>query len=183
MKTRKINKRLKRHYKKKLYCRLTRKVGKFEGITRGYIVGVSKDFVLLQESDDFKLYGYVIIPRYSIIHFRYNKFDKKYQQILEAEKVKLKFNYTIDLKSWKSICKDLKKTKLTVISECEHPKLDYFCIGKIKKVNKKSLSIRYFDAAGILDKDNTEHKYKEISKLRFDDHYANVFSKYLIKIS
>ena len=51
----------------------------------------------------------------------------------------------------------MKKTELIVISECEYPKLNYFCIGQLKRINKKSISIRYFNAQGIIDKENTKH--------------------------
>jgi hypothetical protein len=92
---------------------------------------------------------------------------------------KVKNKHKIDLKSWKTICKSIKYTKLTVISECEHPKMEYFCIGELKKVNKKSISIKYFNAKGTLDKTLTKHWFKDITKLSFDDRYANVFSKYV----
>ena len=75
----------------------------------------------------------------------------------------------------------IKNTNLTIISECEHPKLNSFCIGILKQIKRKSILIRYFNAQGVLDKENTKHKFKNITKLSFDDRYANVFSKYLIE--
>ena len=112
---------------------------------------------------------------------RYNNYDQKYHQILVEEGLlnEVQSKYEINLNDWFTLCNDIKKTGLTVTSECEHPKLQYFCIGELKKVNKKSISIRYFDATGKLDKKNTKHLYEHITKLSFDDRYANIFSKYL----
>jgi len=46
------------------------------------------------------------------------------------------------------------------------------------KVNKKSISIKYFDANGIYDKKNTKNHFKDITKLSLNDRYADIFSKY-----
>ncbi|WP_412984890.1 hypothetical protein [Pontimicrobium sp. IMCC45349] len=181
MKKEKIIEKLEKHCAEKLYVRLTRKKGKFEGISTGFILEKSNDFILLQESDEFRILGYQVIPVNTIKHVRYNKNDKTYEQILKNENLMtfVKAKYKIDLTDWNSITNDIKKTGLTIISECEHPELNYFCIGQLKRVNKKSISIRYFNAQGILDKENTKHKFGDITKLSFDDHYANVFSKYV----
>ncbi len=179
MKKEKILKKIEKHYAEKLYGRLTRKKGGFEGITTGFILDKSADFILIQETDEFRILGYQIIPIKTIKHVRYNKNDKTYERILKAEGLLPELKYKIDLKDWNSICKGIKKTELTIISECEHPKLNFFCVGQLKQVNEKSISIRYFNAQGILDKENTKHKFEDITKLSFDDRYANVFSKYL----
>ena len=178
-----IMEKLEKHWAEKLYVKLTREKGGFRGISTGFVIDKSEDFVLLQESDEFRVMGYQVIPIKTIKRVRYNKNDKTYERILNEEQLmdQVKLKYKVDLSSWASICRDIKKTGLTVISECEHPDLRYFCIGKIKRINKKSVSIRYFNAQGILDEENTKHKFKDITKLSFDDHYANVFSKYVKK--
>jgi hypothetical protein len=180
VKKEKILEKLVRHKTEKLYIRLTRKFGSVERISKGFIIDKSDDFILLQESDEFRVLGYQIIPIKTIRHVRYNNYDKTYERILREEGLLNEFKpkYKINLKNWNTICNDIKKTGLTIISECEHPKYQYFCIGALKSVNEKSISIRYFGADGKLDKENTEHSYKKITTLSFDDHYANVFSKY-----
>ena len=177
----KIIEKLTKHHTEKLYTRLTRKFGSLEKISSGFIVDKSDDFILLQETDDFRILGYQIIPIKTIKHVRYNENDKTYERILREEGLlsEVKSKYSIDLTDWNTLCNDIKQTGLTIISECEHPKYDYFCIGELISVNKKSISIRYFDAAGKLDKENTKHSFNKITKISFDDHYANIFSKYV----
>ncbi|MDT0540693.1 hypothetical protein [Croceitalea sp. P059] len=183
MKREKVIEKLEKHLAANLYVRLTRKKEGFEGITTGFILDKSSDFILLQETDEFRILGYQIIPIKTIKHVRYNKNDKTYERILKEEGLKkiITSKHKVDLTSWNTIANDIKATELTIISECEHPKLNYFCIGQLKRVNKKSISIRYFNANGILDKKNTTHNFEDITKLSFDDHYANVFSKYIIE--
>ena len=183
MKKERIVEKLKFHLKEKRYARITRKKGYSEFISTGFILAVSDNFLLIQESDEFRILGYQIFPIETIKHVRYNKNDKTYQRILKKEGLynKIGLKHRIDLTDWKSIFKSIKKTGLTVISECEHPEINSFCIGEIKRINQKSISIRYFNAQGIYDKENTKNKFKNITKLSFDDHYANVFSKYAKK--
>lgn len=171
------------HFAKKRYVRLTRKKGSFKEISTGFVLGKSKDFILIQETDEFRILGYQILPTETIKHVRFNKNDKTYESVLKEEGLlaNVGLKHEIDLTNWKSIFSDIKKTGLTIISECEHPKIRSFCIGALKRINKKSISIRYFNAQGIYDKENTTNNFKNITKLSFDDHYANVFSKYAKK--
>ncbi|OIQ30337.1 MAG: hypothetical protein BM564_02915 [Bacteroidetes bacterium MedPE-SWsnd-G2] len=183
MKKKKIIQKLDKHCSEKLYVRITRKKGSFEGISTGFILDKSSNFILLQETNEFRVLGFQIFPIQTIKHVRFNKNDKTIHRILNEEGLisEVKAKYKIDLTNWNTIVNDVKATQLTVISECEHPKQNYFCIGYLKRINKKSISIRYFNAQGILDKKNTKHKFEDITKLSFDDRYANVFSKYLIE--
>lgn len=183
MKKEKIIEKIEKHLNEKRYVRLTRKKGMFEGISSGFVLDKSSDFILIQETDEFRILGYQIFPISTIKHVRYNKNDKYYEHVLREEGMltNVKLKHKINLADWNTIFRDIKNTGLTVIAECEHPKLNTFCIGPVKRVNKKSVSIRYFNAQGILDKKNTKNEFKDITKLSFDDHYANVFSKYVTK--
>ncbi len=180
MKKKEVFRKLEKHYQKKRYSRLTRKRGGFKEIATGFILGMSKNFILIQETDDFRILGYQVFPIDTIKHVRYNEYDKTYERILDKEGLleKVHLKYDIDLTDWHSLCKSIKQTCLTVISECEHPDIQSFCIGDLKKINKKSIEIRYFNAEGIYDDQNTPNRFKNITKLSFDDRYANVFSKY-----
>jgi len=181
VKKEKVLKKLKQHLTEKKYARITRRKGGFEEISTGFILGMSDKFLLIQESDEFRILGYQIFPIGTIKHVRYNKFDKTYNSILLKEGLlkEVELKHKIDLSDWASVCRSVKKTGLTIISECEHPDIQSFCIGDIKRINKKSISIRYFNAHGIYDEENTTNDFKNITKLSFDDHYANIFSKYV----
>ena len=181
MKKKKIKKLLQFHYENKLYARLTRKIKYLEKISTGFILDISDNFILLQESDEFRILGYQIIPIRTINHVRYNENDKTYERILNEEGLlgQVKLKHKVDISNWKLISEDLYNLGICVISECEHPKIQSFCIGKIEKVNKKYISIHYFNAQGILDEKYTKNNFKDITKLSFEDHYANIFFKYV----
>lgn len=113
---------------------------------------------------------------------RCNKFDKAFKRILKAEGV---FNSDYGIKNkvrlndWQTIFNDLKKHDYQIIVECEDLKEPLFVIGPIQKVNTNSVSIQYFDPTGLLDKKPTKVQFKDITLVKFDCRYINVFRKYL----
>lgn len=170
------------HYNNKKFARITRQVSEdFSEISRGYIVGYSNDFVILQETDDFRVYGYNVLPLSQIMDVRYNNCDKYYDKIMrwekETDKIMLKHN--INLKDWVSVFTSIKGAGLNVIVECEAPSINTFTIGPLKKVLKNAVQILYFDPLGFSDSKPTNIKFSDITKVMFDDRYINIFSKYI----
>lgn len=172
---------IKYHYDKRKYTQITRQVADdHTESSSGYIVAYSKDFIILQEVNDFRMLGYLVLPVTQIVEVRYNKVDKYFDKIMvwekEADKVSLPYN--IDLTDWNTIFQSIKGYELTVIIECEDPSIGAFIIGPIVRITKKRVHISYFDAQGYIDEDPIRVKYADISIVKFDDRYANVFGKY-----
>ncbi len=176
-----IEKRLKKHLDKKRFARVSRSISKNRlEISRGFILDYSDELILLQGTDDFQIQGFVVFEKAAIKEIRYNKNDKYYDKILDWEGIKKELGILtkVNISSWKKLFKSLKKKNKNVIIECEHPKIDQFIIGEILEVGKKKLSILYFNAAGVWDEKPTKVKYKDITKVMYDDPYVEVFSKY-----
>ncbi|OJJ20161.1 hypothetical protein BKI52_16955 [marine bacterium AO1-C] len=180
----KIKEKIKKHHQDQKFARITRKVAKdWKEISRGYIVGYSDDFVVLQESDDFKLLGFNVLPVDHLLEIRYNHYDKYYDKIMgwEEEKDKIGLKTKVNLTDWKAVFKTFQKKKMSVIVECENPKINSFTIGQVKRITDKHVYILYFDAAGFLDEKPTKLKFENITKITFDDRYVDIFSKYTRK--
>ena len=177
-----ISEKIETHCKTKTYCRITTGLeDDFETIMTGYILDFNNNFILIQETDDFIKHGYRIIPINMILDIRFNNNDKYIFKIHKKEgiydEIKLP-NYKINISNWVEIFKSLKSNVKCIISECEAFEHEYFCIGSIKRVNKKSVSIQYFNSQGFLDKENTKHNFEEITRVTFEDKYSQVFSRY-----
>jgi len=176
-----IANKIKEHFENQKFSRITRKVAAdWNEISRGYIVDFSKNFIVLQDTEDFKACGFNILPVQQITKIRYNNHDRYYDKIMgwENEKLNIKLKTKIDLISWKTIFKTFQQRKMNVIVECENPDFSSFIIGKVKRITDKSVSILYFDAAGFFDEKPTKVEFENISKITFDDRYIDVFSKY-----
>jgi len=178
----KIAEKIEEHFKNKTYCKITRKVGKDAvEMSSGYIVDYSDNFLLLHETGDFLVVCYNVLPINQIQKIRFNKWDKCQNKImiLEGEIEKVGIKYKIDLNSWETVFKSIKNHLLNVIVECESPDIAGFTIGPIVKTTKKYVYIQNFDPAGVLDEKPTSIDFESVTKVKFDDRYINIFSKYL----
>lgn len=149
---------------------------------RGFILKMTKEFLLVQLDNDFFLDGYAIIRKDQFNSIRSSKYEKAYKKILIAEGI-FDTNYgidkDIDLESWQSIFKNIKKLDFHVIIECENLVEPDFIIGPIKRVTQNSTSIQYYDSAGLLEDKLSVVKYFDITIVKFDDRYTKTYKKYL----
>src|SRR5688572_31622946 len=176
-----IKQQLKYHLDNKKYCKIKRQVAQDSfAYSNGYIVDNSADFVLMQESDEFRVLGYLIFPTATINQIRFNNNDKYYDKMMQWEKQvdNVQKKYAIDLTDWSTIFKTIKKVGFNVIIENENPEDESFDIGPIIKTTKTAVYIQYFNAKGYLDLEPTKITFDTVTIAKFDDQYVNVFSKY-----
>ncbi len=176
------NKLLQKYLDNKEYIKIFRTICDKEEILSGFILKMSKGFLLIQPEYDFILDGYAIIRMDDYDSIRCNKNDKFKKKILKAERI-LDTTYGIDkniiLRSWTSIIHDLRKYDYHVIIESVNKDYLDFFIGSIKRVTKTSVSIHNYSPTGKLDKKPTTIKLNDIKILWFGDRYSTTFRKYL----
>ena len=173
---------LQRYIDKREYVKIYRTICNEEENLSGFILKMSKSFLLLQVSSDFMLDGYAIIRKDDFDSIRCNKFDKTQKNILKAEGI-LKTNYGIDenipLTNWVRIFQNLRKHNYHIIIEnINKDNLDFF-IGSITRITKDSVSILNYDSTGKLDQKPTPIKLNNIKTVKFGDRYSTIFRKYL----
>ncbi len=176
--------KIKYHIINKKYCKVKRHFNQTDiDCAIGYIVDYSDNFILLQETDDFEIDGYSVIPINTISDIILSNKDKYYDKIMSLEGLvdKVQNNHKIDLTSWNSILKSIRKIGLNVIIENENPDDMSFDIGPITRITESAVYIRYFNAQGFLDSESTKITWDLITNVRFDTRYINTFSKYLRK--
>ncbi|WP_298425368.1 hypothetical protein [uncultured Kordia sp.] len=179
-----IKKTIAKYIKNKNYVKIRRGFNNenFTDIT-GYILAHSDTFIVIATIDEFFFSGLNCIPVNTILEIRRNKTDKYFEMILKNEcpeilkKITKSYN-TIDITSFKTTFKSLKKQEECVIVECEREKHQYFSIGYIEKVSNKNATINHFNAQGILQ-DPIKEKFKQITKIMYQDNYSNTFKKYI----
>lgn len=141
-----------------------------------YPNAVNDQFLLAQEEDDFALDGYCIrkISHLKKVEIKadlcnaINKFNGTHEQIKMPP---------VDIASWKSIFDALKKLESFVIIENELS--GEFAIGIIEKVLNNKLYFKPFDADGFWDETGLEIPYSQITTVKWDCRYAQVWQKYL----
>ena len=173
---------LQKHIDKKDFVKINRTFQNREENISGFILSISKDFLLLQVDNEFLLDGCAIIRKDKFDSLRCNKFEKTLRKIYKEEGLLDKqygIPQSISLKSWQDIFADLKKLDYHVIIECEDKEEPDFVIGPIKRVDKRKVRVQYYDPTGKLDDKLTAIKFDDITIVKFGDRYSTTFRRYL----
>jgi hypothetical protein len=173
---------LQKHIDKKDFVKINRTFKDREENISGFILSLSENFLLLQVDNAFILDNYTIIPKDHFYNVRCKKYDIKLKKIYKEEGLldtQYGIQQSISLKNWQDIFVNLKKLDYHIIVECEDKEDPDFVIGPIKRVNKDSVSIQYYDPIGNLEDKLTNVKFKDITIVKFGDGYTTTFRKYL----
>lgn len=147
-----------------------------------FVLAISPTLVLLQNEEEFLLNGYSIVNLADITAVRSSRTERFHERMLRAESVSPRLPAaSIDLTDWRSALKSLQAYGKNLIIECEvgDEDLDEFYIGRIEKLNRSSVALRHFDALGQWDDEPTTIGYRDITRVRFDERYLDVYSKHL----
>jgi len=173
---------LQKYIDKKAFVKIFRTVCDKEENLSGFILDMSKRFLLLQLDHDFMLDGYAIIKLDDFDSIRHSSYERTQRKIFNAEGI-LTTTYGFDkylpLTSWTEISKALKSYDLHVIvKNINKDHLDFW-IGEIKTVTEKSMSIHNYNPDGQLDDKPKNIKLDTIRIIKFGDRYSTIFRKYL----
>lgn len=141
---------------------------------------MSENLVFGAQEDEFQINGYSI------------------RRMQDIEKVKIQDNFSahismrevgaegmqvpeVDILDWFSVFTSLENMGKIIIVESAKPddRKSMFAVGRIEKVGKKQVSLRYFGPDGIWDDEQWKIPYEEITSVTFGSRYAEVFSRYL----
>jgi hypothetical protein len=173
---------LQKYIAKKAFVKIFRTVCDKEENLSGFILAMSKQFLLLQLDYDFMLDGYAIIRLDGFDSILHSSYERTQSKIFKAEGIlatSYGFDKTLPLTSWTDILKTLKSYDLHVIVENINKDYLDFWIGEIKSVTDKSISIHNYNPDGHLDDKPKNIKLDTISVIKFGDRYSTVFRKYL----
>lgn len=170
------------HINKNNYVKIYLSEESPEGYVFGFILKISDDFIMIQETYDFILSGIKIIPYNRISSIRHNRFDKITKNIF-AEEGLIKFDQKIinntSLKTAESLFKSIKKQNFHCIIDSAKNKKDLFSIGEISDTNEKSVTIKNYDPTGKINKKPRKISFKNLEFITFNDNYSLTFRKYL----
>lgn len=177
-----FKKLIQKHIAKSNYVKIYLTEDSPEGYVFGFILNVSDDFLMIQETYDFTLSGIKIIPYKRISSIRHNRFDTISKNIFSEEGL-VKFNQKIidntSLKNGESLFKSIKKQNFHCIVDSTKKNKDLFSIGEILDVNEKSVTIKNYDPSGKFNKKSPKISFKNLEFITFNDNYSLTFRKYL----
>lgn len=155
----------------------------FEGI----VFDQSEKFVLMCDFEDFKFDGFVVFRKSDISEIKRSENESFVDSIIEKEGLKSSIiqkaaNLDLNLDGFKEIVETLKVIEQPVIIEHLYDSKPRFHIGPITKIKGKKVYVDYINAKGEYDLKPVVSKFKEITYIKFDSLYANLFFKYAKRI-
>lgn len=166
---------------KRQYARIARS-GVSQSADYHFVLDVGPKLVLLQDESSFRLDGYSIVNLADVTAVRSGRLERFSERMLKGEKIRPALPpVRVDLTDWRTVLKSLQTSGKNLIIECEpgDEDLDEFYIGRIEKLNKATVSFRHFDALGQWDDEPTTIRFRDITRVRFDERYIEVYSKHL----
>ncbi len=151
----------------------------FEGI----IFEQSNKFIFMNDTNDFNFDGFIVLRKTDISEIKCTDNERFFKEIIDNEKItdlifQRRRNLEFKLDNFQGMCNCLKNLNLPIIVECKYGNDKRFLIGPINDVEDKKVRIKYFNSRGEFDIKPVSAKYKEITFLRIDSPYANMFYKY-----
>jgi hypothetical protein len=139
----------------------------------GFVLGLGRDLVLLQQFHDFYPEGYTALRVADVKRVRSGEHERFREAMFRGEGLmdRVGIPYEVPLDDFRSLLVALDGRGQHVIIECEDrrtPEYDEFHIGRIVALDDETVSIRCFDSMGRWDDGPRFIDYGDITKIQFD---------------
>jgi hypothetical protein len=147
----------------------------------GYVVGVSRQILLLHSVENFHLDGYLAVCFRDISKVRIGKYERTVDRIMKHLGVHSLIGCPPWLRygTWPSFFRSLKEAGKCVAVESRLANVNTFALGEVLEVGRESVSVREFSATAKWCTEPLSTGYKEISVAFFDDEYGRVFYEFM----
>jgi hypothetical protein len=150
----------------------------------GFILGLSSKLVLIHQVPELREDGYAVFWLCDVSSFRSNRFDRKFDQILRDEGVleRIGIPYDLPLVNIQALLRGLQLRNRNIIIDCEncpHADESGYHMGRIVALDDEHFTLEEFDATGEWYDVPFEIPYSSVTRVEFDTHYVNTFSKYV----
>ena len=150
----------------------------------GFVLGLGRDLVLLQQFHDFYPEGFTALRVADIKRVRSGVHERFWERMFRGEGLMglVGISHNMPLDDFRSLLAALRSLGQNVIVESEHRKTaehDDFSIGRVVALDDESVSLLNFDPLGVWEDDPSVIDLGDITKVQFDTPYINTISKYL----
>jgi hypothetical protein len=150
----------------------------------GFVLGLGRDLVLLQQFHDFYPEGFTALRVADIKRVCSGEHERFWERMFRGEGLMglAGISYSVPLDDFRSLLAALQEMGQNVIVECEDPKKtdhDDFFIGRVVSLDDKVAWLLNFDPQGQWDDALSVINFGDITKVQFDTPYINTLSRYL----
>lgn len=147
----------------------------------GFVLGVGRDLIWLQQFTDFQPDGYEVLRLSDIANIRSDENERMWERMLAGEGIleRVKIPYELPLQDMPELLRALQSLGENIIVECTDNSRNGFYIGRILFVDELSLLFATFDPLGHWDSEPEKIYFHKITRIQFETPYCQTYSKYL----
>ncbi len=185
-----MNKRIEEHIKNKDYVRVY--IEETAGLElthfNGFILEQNDDLVMMIDTIDFYYDGIVFARKSDITEIRcreiqkFNKFIYEKENLIDdffSRHLKLNLNFG----TVKELFESIKENGIPVNIYCEYEKESRFVIGPVADFDAETIWVKHFDAIGEYDLKPVKLEYDEITYIKVNSPYSNIYYKYASEVN
>ena len=178
MKKKKIRKRIEKAVKSKRICRIYTEYDPEEPF-RFLPLAISEGLVYMIKDGDPAAYGYSVRSLDVIEKVRIE--DGGVDSVSKEEEYEGKKAPELDITDWPSVFRTLGKYGNVAIVECERlaKKNERYAIGKIEKVGRKQVTIRYYGPDAAWENKRWKIPYENVTWVTTSSRYTEVLDRYV----
>jgi hypothetical protein len=147
---------------------------------QGFVLGCSRELVVLQYVYDFNLDGLMVLRAADITEVRCTDTDKFQKDLLLQEGLaqKVPFAFTLDLSGWGTVISQLAQAYALMILECEDGKRKEFVIGRVLQTTPREVHIHHFSGAANWAQQPTRLRFSDITSCQVGTNYLNFYQRH-----
>lgn len=152
-----------------------------EAVT-GFPLVLGGELVLLHRLDDFDLAGHAIVRLADVSDVLRGDLEQFTERVMREEGQLERVGApepAVPVGDWGEAFEALRASGRIVIVECEDFEEEEFYIGRITRVRGDAVIFHHFDAVAVWDEEATAIPFAEITRVRFNERYTDVFGPYV----
>lgn len=145
----------------------------------GIALDVGPELLLVALLDDFLLDGYAVLPLRDLEDVRSTDVDELHASWMrDADRLtEVAPTFEFDLSGYPGVFRSVRAAGLLVTAECEEDCCDSFVLGRVQRVNRKSVTIEYLDVRAAWDSP-VNVAYDDLTRVTFGNRYMAMLHRH-----
>lgn len=142
-------------------------------------IAASNDLLFVLRYQDFMPDGFEILRLMDIQSYDYSDSCRYFEEIVKKEGAQslLSDSSDINISNWTTVFTSIKELEYIVIVDIG--KEDAVIVGRVASILEDSVRMHCFSPTGVWDDEEWAEPYKNITGIKFKNHYTNIYTKYL----
>ncbi len=146
----------------------------------GFPLALGDELVMVRSLHEFAVNGFAVLRLRDITAVLSTDAERFFERVLRAEGSldEAPVARAVPLRSWRSVLEAARLHYRHAIIECERPEGGDFYLGELAGVDGDEATLHYIQVNGMKEKALTRVALDDITLVRFDERYVNLFGRY-----